>query len=68
MWHAQAAHIMVEGCGSHFGPDIVDAFPTVQNECRDIAMHFCDNDQAKAALKRGLQARKATPPAARAFI
>ncbi len=61
MSHAQAVEIIVAGRGSHFDPDVVDAFLQVQDACLDIAIHFADNEDAKAALQRGLVARKATP-------
>jgi len=44
MSHEQAMAIIVEGRGTHFDPDIVDAFQAVQEECRAIAQHYADSD------------------------
>ena len=44
MPHEQALGIIVEGKGSHFDPDIVDAFLEVADECRAIANRYRDSD------------------------
>lgn len=53
MSHAQARQIIVEGCGTHFDPDVVDAFLTLEAEFQSIAIRFADTDkdlQKKAEL------------------
>lgn len=52
MPHEKAVEIIVEGRGSHFDPDLVDAFLAVQDEFRAVAQRYTDSDaelQAKAA-------------------
>jgi len=44
MPHEKAVTIIVEGRGTHFDPDIVDAFVDLQNEFRAIAARFADSD------------------------
>ncbi len=43
--HDQAVAIIFQGRGSHFDPDIVDAFIEIQDEFRAIAHRFADTDQ-----------------------
>ncbi len=42
--HEKAAQIIVEGRGSHFDPDMVDAFIEIQEEFREIAQRYPDSD------------------------
>jgi putative two-component system response regulator len=56
MPHEQAVKIMVEGKGSHFDPDIVDAFLELQDEFRAIAARFADSDADMAQKAAMLQA------------
>ncbi|MDT8990519.1 two-component system response regulator [Curvibacter sp. APW13] len=52
MPHEKAVAIITEGRGTHFDPDLVDAFLAVQDEFRAIAARYADSDadlQAKAA-------------------
>ena len=54
MTHGQAVEIVRAGRGSHFDPDIVDAFLAIQETFRSIAQRFVDTDgdlQAKAAYR-----------------
>lgn len=44
MSHEKAVAIMVEGRGSHFDPDILDAFLDIQEEFRAIARDLSDSD------------------------
>jgi putative two-component system response regulator len=44
MSHEKALGIIVEGKGSHFDPDMVDAFLEVADECRAIAARYLDSD------------------------
>jgi putative two-component system response regulator len=44
MPHAQAAAIIEKGRGSHFDPDVVDAFLAVQDQFQEIAARFADTD------------------------
>ena len=59
MTHEAAVAIMVEGRGSHFDPDILDAFLEIQEEFRQIALRHADSD-ADLARKRELLARSGT--------
>jgi putative two-component system response regulator len=42
MTHENASRIIAEGRGTHFDPDIVDAFLAIQSEFEKIAARFCD--------------------------
>ena len=42
MMHETACGIIAQGRGSHFDPDIVDAFLDIQQEFHQIATRFCD--------------------------
>jgi putative two-component system response regulator len=44
MSHEKAVQIMIEGKGSHFDPDMLDAFLEIQEEFRSIARRFADSD------------------------
>ena len=46
MPHEQAAAMVVEGRGTHFDPDIVDAFLDIADEFQDIAARFADSHEA----------------------
>jgi putative two-component system response regulator len=64
MPHEKAIAIMVEGRGSHFDPDMLDAFLELQDEFRAIAARFHDSDEDMAAKARQLeQTRGAAAPA-----
>lgn len=45
MPHEKAAKIIVAGRGTHFDPDIVDAFVAVQEIFREIAARYADDEQ-----------------------
>ncbi len=52
MPHQQAASIIAQGRGSHFDPDVVDAFFQIEQTFVAIAQRYLDSDQdlkAKAA-------------------
>ena len=38
--HEQATEILVEGRGTHFDPEVVDAFLQIQDQCRAIAARY----------------------------
>lgn len=42
--HEEAARIISDGRGSHFDPDVVDAFIETEQEFREIAQRFADAD------------------------
>lgn len=52
MSHERAASIIMEGKGSHFDEDIVDAFLQIQDEFQTIAAHFIDTDKDMAKKER----------------
>jgi putative two-component system response regulator len=52
MPHDKAVEIMVEGRGSHFDPDILDAFLAILDEFKDIAARFADSDSDMAKKKK----------------
>jgi putative two-component system response regulator len=45
MSHAEAVEIIVEGSGTHFDPDIIDAFLKVRDEFQKIAARYSDSDE-----------------------
>lgn len=49
MPHEQAAAIIAEGRGSHFDPDVVDAFLQIEQTFITIANRYRDSDQALQA-------------------
>ena len=63
MSHEKAVGIIVEGKGSHFDPDMVDAFVGLQDEFKAIAVRFADSDQDMAAKAKQLESMKGTPDA-----
>jgi len=44
MPHEKAVGIMLEGKGTHFDPDMIDAFVAIQDQFREIAQRFADSD------------------------
>jgi len=56
MPHEKAVGIIQEGSGSHFDPDIVEAFMVIQEEFRAIAARYADSDTDFAQKKIYLQA------------
>ena len=45
--HEKAVGIMREGRGTHFDPDVLDAFLEIQDAFRDIAKQFSDDEEEK---------------------
>lgn len=54
MPHEQAVGIIVDGRGRHFDPDMVDAFVTIAERFRDIALEFSDSDDDLARKEAAL--------------
>ncbi len=48
--HKKAVSIIAEGKGSHFDPDIADAFIDLQEEFKQIALKFADFEEEREAL------------------
>jgi len=44
MSHEKAVGIICEGSGTHFDPDMVDAFKEIAAEFREIAKRYEDTD------------------------
>jgi putative two-component system response regulator len=59
MPHEKAAKILIEGRGSHFDPDMIDAFIEIQDEFRAIAKRFADSD-ADISKKKEYQEKAGT--------
>ena len=47
--HEDSVRMILEGHGSHFDPDVVQAFAAVQEDFRLIASRFSDEDEAASA-------------------
>ncbi|MBX9756718.1 MAG: two-component system response regulator [Pseudomonadaceae bacterium] len=45
MPHEKAVGIIIDGRGSHFAPDLVDAFMAIEDEFLTIAQRFADSDE-----------------------
>ncbi|EKP0309334.1 two-component system response regulator [Aeromonas veronii] len=45
MPHEKAVAIIIDGRGSHFDPDLVDAFFAITGQFQDIAQRFADQEQ-----------------------
>ncbi|WP_432695183.1 HD domain-containing phosphohydrolase [Marinobacterium sp. YM272] len=43
--HEKAVSIMTEGRGSHFDPDMLDAFLKISEECRAVAETYADSEE-----------------------
>lgn len=55
MPHAQAVEIMRQGHGSHFDPDVLDAFFAVESEIIAIAEAYADTEEDVAAKREQLE-------------
>ena len=55
MSHEQAVQVMLEGRGSHFDPDLIDAFVDIQEEFRAVAQRYADSDEDMAKKKQQLE-------------
>lgn len=62
MTHERAAAIIVEGRGTHFDPDIVDAFVELSEEFRTIAAQHADRELDLAAKSRQYELVYGNPP------
>ena len=49
--HSEAVRIISEGRGTHFDPDMVDAFLEIQEEFRQIALEHTDFEEETQSLK-----------------
>ena len=55
MPHAQASDIIAAGSGTHFDPDVVEAFLRIQPEFQAIARRFADDDAALARKRAWME-------------
>ena len=55
MSHEEALRIMREGRGSHFDPDILDAFLEIHQTVLSIAMHYADSEEDIDARREELK-------------
>lgn len=65
MPHEKAAAIIEDGRGSHFDPEMVDAFVQIQDQFRAIALRFADADvdlQKKQSYLESAGLEGGTPP------
>jgi putative two-component system response regulator len=61
MPHAQAVEIIRQGRGTHFDPDVCDAFLDCVEQFQTIAARFVDTDQDMAAKRAALERTGQTP-------
>jgi putative two-component system response regulator len=61
MPHAQAVEIIRQGRGTHFDPDVCDAFLDCVEQFQTIAARFVDTDQDMAAKRTALERTGQTP-------
>jgi putative two-component system response regulator len=54
MPHEKAVQILIEGKGTHFDPDMIDAFVEIQEDFRAIARRYADSDGDMAKKKEQL--------------
>ncbi len=59
--HSKAVDIIREGRGSHFDPDIVDAFLKIHETFRRIAVEYADSDEEREAIANGEAGAAKTP-------
>ncbi len=55
MPHEKAVGIIAEGKGTHFDPDIVDAFMALQEQFQDVARRYADSDEDLHAKAESLK-------------
>ncbi|SIS96706.1 response regulator [Insolitispirillum peregrinum] len=55
MSHEQATEIIAKGRGSHFDPDMVDAFLEIAGQFHAIALHYADSDEELEAKNAHLE-------------
>jgi putative two-component system response regulator len=55
MPHGKAIAIIKEGRGSHFDPDMVDAFLSIQDEIQAIALRYADSDADMDAKRKQIE-------------
>jgi putative two-component system response regulator len=55
MPHDKAVAIITEGRGSHFDPDIVDAFLGITSQFHEVSLHYADSDQDLARKAEALK-------------
>ncbi len=48
--HSEAVRLIIEGKGSQFAPDVVEAFLSIQEDFRRIALEFADYEEEKKLL------------------
>jgi putative two-component system response regulator len=63
MPHEKALAIIRDGSGTHFDPDIAEAFLAISEQFREIARQFGDSDADMAAKARQLESISLPPPA-----
>jgi putative two-component system response regulator len=69
MPHAKAVAIIREGRGTHFDPDVVDAFLALEETFRNIALTFADCEEEREALSGAKAADgRPTPLVSRVLI
>jgi putative two-component system response regulator len=56
MPHEEARRIMVAGRGSHFDPDVLDAFLQLEDEFREVAARYRDSDADMNAVRARVEA------------
>ncbi len=49
--HEKAVSIITEGRGTHFDPDMVDAFLVLEETFRQIAIEFADFEEERENLR-----------------
>ncbi len=49
--HSEAVRCIIDGKGSHFDPEVVDAFVSVQEEFKKIALQFADFEEERRMLR-----------------
>nr|WP_315478645.1 two-component system response regulator [uncultured Rhodoferax sp.] len=55
MSHEKAVAIIADGRGSHFDPDIVDAFLELTEQFRAVALEYADSDEVMAEKAKSLK-------------
>ena len=50
--HSKAVEIIREGKGTHFDPDMLDAFLEIHEKLRKVAIEYADHDEEREALAK----------------
>ncbi len=48
--HSKAVELILQGRGTHFDPDVTDAFAKLQTRFREVALTYVDHEEERQSL------------------